>query len=914
MKAKKEYFIQSVPLIKINERSNIPTALFYESSGFLFGYDAIERATSQDQINENFKVDLGQEDISNINRKQYSTAEGALRSAHALTNDFVHATLRDLDKWVQARGLKKANRILVAEPIAMGTTQALKDAWLTNYRAHLNRILHNHFDEVDFLPEPFAVFQYYRYGLRHPLVAEKKKHIALVLDFGGGTCDATVIETTATGDVSMGGRHSLPLGANSAPIGGFYINRAIAEYLLFRNFDKKADSSRVKTALKKYDELRNANVTEVSNLSEDIRHFIRHFRALVGSIENYKIAICRQIADWRLDATFTDPPAVQITIPSNLLQAKPALCSVRLSAIDLRELFEKKVWEGRNGIKSVISVAIERARPKLEGKSISIVLLSGGSANIGWLAKLMDRDLRLDLRDAELLELQENFQEIVGKGLAVECARRTYTEGAGDFRSVTYNRLCLVVVADSGAPEIVQFKPATIGLPELSPEDKGVLLPSATGLGGFIDKPIRWKFRIGRPPRQKLEYYFLRSSFDTESTANLFNIRNAVYTPKNSGFDSQIQVELTMRPDGTTIPKFIYRQSGPETPGVEVTGEPFYMDMTFSAESVVGDAYIGFDFGTSNSCFSYVEQDAVKVCGSRAQDGNWREVSDLAQSLPYPVATSLARFIGEVRGAELPKLGLACFESFLALACFITYAEFRAVGNRGKSKLFSGLRQRSAGPLWAFFQQAMTALGARAEIASEFKRLLEEPYKTEIEQAIAQIANFKHEKESAINYLRLFWILGNTTSRVFQDRLFGYFESVKQKRFTKMFSGLFRVAHGPAQANFMTTLAYEGAHSFSDAQAFIYDQTSEKLFSLEPLFLWYDDQFEAASDSRDLYVFDTLKKDIFEYKKISQRKTLEVDNGGELSELYNLLQVMLQEDQPDEVFKEIKLAAADREA
>jgi len=78
MKAKKEYFIQSVPLIKINERSNIPTALFYESSGFLFGYDAIERATSQDQINENFKVDLGQEDISNINRKQYSTAEGAL--------------------------------------------------------------------------------------------------------------------------------------------------------------------------------------------------------------------------------------------------------------------------------------------------------------------------------------------------------------------------------------------------------------------------------------------------------------------------------------------------------------------------------------------------------------------------------------------------------------------------------------------------------------------------------------------------------------------------------------------------------------------------------------------------------------------------------------------------------------------
>lgn len=70
MKAKKELFIQSVPLIKVSERSNVPTALFYEASGYSFGYDAIEKAKTPDQINENFKVDLGREDISNINRKQ----------------------------------------------------------------------------------------------------------------------------------------------------------------------------------------------------------------------------------------------------------------------------------------------------------------------------------------------------------------------------------------------------------------------------------------------------------------------------------------------------------------------------------------------------------------------------------------------------------------------------------------------------------------------------------------------------------------------------------------------------------------------------------------------------------------------------------------------------------------------------
>ncbi len=456
MRAKKEIFIQSVPLIKVRERSNLPTALFYEASGYCYGYDAIDKACASDQLNENFKVDLGREEISNIHRRQYRTAEGMSRSAHALTNDFVSAALRDVDVWVQSRGLKKAQRVLVAEPIAMGTTDELKESWLSNYRAHLKRILQNHFSEIDFLPEPFAVFQYYRYGIRHPLVAQKKKHVALVLDFGGGTFDVSIIETTVDGDVSMGGRNSKPLAASSRPIGGFYVNRKIAESLLFEVLDPKADRSRISQGLRSYDEYKNSDVSEMSNLSTDLQHFVRSFRLLVGSIENYKIAICRQIADWRLDAPFTNPPAVQIEVPSNPLQAKSSFRSVRLSAIELRDLFERKIWQGGSGIKSVISDAIARAKQSLEGKSISIVLLSGGSANIGWLSKLIERDLSSHLRDAELLELQENFQEIVGKGLAVECARRTYTQGAGDFRSVTYNRLCLVVAADGGQTSLTQ--------------------------------------------------------------------------------------------------------------------------------------------------------------------------------------------------------------------------------------------------------------------------------------------------------------------------------------------------------------------------------------------------------------------------------------------------------------------------
>lgn len=911
MRAKKEIFIQSVPLIKVRERSNLPTALFYEASGYCYGYDAIDKACASDQLNENFKVDLGREEISNIHRRQYRTAEGMSRSAHALTNDFVSAALRDVDVWVQSRGLKKAQRVLVAEPIAMGTTDELKESWLSNYRAHLKRILQNHFSEIDFLPEPFAVFQYYRYGIRHPLVAQKKKHVALVLDFGGGTFDVSIIETTVDGDVSMGGRNSKPLAASSRPIGGFYVNRKIAESLLFEVLDPKADRSRISQGLRSYDEYKNSDVSEMSNLSTDLQHFVRSFRLLVGSIENYKIAICRQIADWRLDAPFTNPPAVQIEVPSNPLQAKSSFRSVRLSAIELRDLFERKIWQGGSGIKSVISDAIARAKQSLEGKSISIVLLSGGSANIGWLSKLIERDLSSHLRDAELLELQENFQEIVGKGLAVECARRTYTQGAGDFRSVTYNRLCLVVAADGGQTEIVQFKPETSGLPDLPPDDRGVLLPSATGLGTFIEKPLRWKFRVSRPPRSKLDYYFLRSSFDPESTAALLNIHHTIFTPKDRGFDSQLQVELTVRADGTTIPKFIYRQAGPQSPSVEVEGDPFYMDMTFGAESVVGEAYIGFDFGTSNSCFSYVEQDAVRECTLKAQDRDWRELSDLAQSLPYPVSAHLARYLGGTKGEDLRMLGLACFESFLTFACFIAYAEFRVTGNRATTKVFGGFAHRSAGPLWQFLQQTLEKLGGRAEIASEFNKLVQGQFKTEMEEAISQIANFKHDKESAINYLRLFQVLGNVTWSVFHDRYFGYFESVKQKRFSKSFCGQFRVAHGPAPANFMKVLEYVGVRSFSDAEPYIYDERTEKLLCLAPLALWYEDPYDHGHDSRDFYVFDKADQSGFEYKRLSQRRTLAVVQSGELSEIYERLQEMRIQDRPEDPIDAIKLMATD---
>src|SRR5690606_9338220 len=128
-------------------------------------------------------------------------------------------------------------------------------------------------------------------------------------------------------------------------------------------------------------------------------------------------------------------------VPCNPMSASSQIAGVRLNAAKLREIFEAQVWTPK--LKQTISQTRERAKSDLNGQTISVVLLSGGSSNMRWLRPLLERDLKIALQDAQILELSENFQEIVAKGLATECARRFYTAGRGDFRAVTYNRLCL---------------------------------------------------------------------------------------------------------------------------------------------------------------------------------------------------------------------------------------------------------------------------------------------------------------------------------------------------------------------------------------------------------------------------------------------------------------------------------------
>ena len=107
------------------------------------------------------------------NRKQASLNRETVdksyrRSFLGMTKDFLNAICDSVDKNIQIEGLESPTKILIAEPLSLDNTESAADSvGLTNYRSGVRAALETKFESIDFLPEPFAVFQFYRYGFRH---------------------------------------------------------------------------------------------------------------------------------------------------------------------------------------------------------------------------------------------------------------------------------------------------------------------------------------------------------------------------------------------------------------------------------------------------------------------------------------------------------------------------------------------------------------------------------------------------------------------------------------------------------------------------------------------------------------------------------------------------------------------------
>ncbi len=92
----------------------------------------------------------------------------------------------------------------------------------------------------------------------------------------------------------------------------------------------------------------------------------------------------------------------------------------------------------------------------LAGAPITVILLSGGSANIGWLREFLRLDFGAYLGGAPFVQIPD-YQQVVAQGLAVECARE-FATGESDFKGVTYNPLFLLLEADESGCEPRPFQ------------------------------------------------------------------------------------------------------------------------------------------------------------------------------------------------------------------------------------------------------------------------------------------------------------------------------------------------------------------------------------------------------------------------------------------------------------------------
>ncbi len=875
-----EIRITSSRTIEVQGSVNVPTCLYYGPKGPFFGLEALAKTSNGEVLNENFKVDLGMlPPERQTGRIRFTTAAGTSKSAAELTADFLNGVLTAADTWLAENNAEKTPAIMIAEPVSMAGDLIPQD-WLQNYRDYLRRSLRGKgFSDIEFLPEPFAVFQYYRYEAKYPSLNAAAKHCALVIDFGGGTFDICIIETTKDGDIRRGGKNARPLGAASSPIGGFFLNALIAE-TLYRQIVAKDQAAKIGKGLDLYRRWRKEGDNVLSTAGPEYANFCCLFSRAIHEVEDPKIRLCRRITTWAIDAPLAITDRVSLIADPFGSSEERVLCT--LTAEGLRDIFVNQLWPKH--LKPVIQKSLTRGKEELRGQPISVVLLSGGSCNIGWLRRLLEADFSYQISGAQIFPI-DDYQQVVAKGLAIECARRFYT-GEGDFSAVTYNPLYVRLDPDSTGIQTLSFTPKGMVVPKNQPP--GMLLSSAFPTNELENRPLRWKVKLERPPHFSLAYYFTRS-LEEKAESEALNIdSHSAFTPPNAKFDSTIQLELATTGQNSVRPRFIYKTGAAGEDAVFVDGQPFCLDMTVRQESK-SQVFMGLDFGTSNSSVSYVTKQAVEIQRTRSDDTPWMGLAELSNKLPYPMAEPLKRYLSQTDQSSLRFAAIEFVESVLAVGAYLSYLEY-CLTKHGKSAQFSGFRQRSAGPLWGLLKNLHPQLKSRAKISSAFQDLIRHEFEV-IENAVNFVSNHKHQKADDFNLHPVVVLLANAAARAFADRRLGRFEHVQKKAFSKVNEGLFRYAHGSPP--FMKMQAYRGKENYSAEQVFVVDTATGHLLPLEPLIFIDRCPKHTLNEGAEphWYIFDKFdeKHRAYSFKAVGHTCSLEIGESDPRAAIYSAL-------------------------
>lgn len=846
-KTKETLWVSSVSPEELDGQSYIPTSLKVNGDEVLFGNEAIAAGLAGRKTNNEFKVALG--DVvpggAVTNRELFTGDDGKQRTAYELSKIYFDSLLSKVESQYQRNPdtKKYPAKIIVAEPLSFQIASKNKN-WLRYYRDNIKRILFA-YEDVEFLPEPFAVYQYYRYGQKFPQLHESKKHIAFIVDFGGGTFDACVIESNNDGDVSQTGKHSKPLSADSIDVGGFVINREIAKYLIKISLGD-SDRSKADKFIEQNGRVRKGILNEDS-LSDAYKRFISMYEKLEALAETYKIGLSTKIADWGLEAECYE--FVEVDIPKNALISNEWVRH-EFRGHQLRKIFVHEIWNKK--LKEKVKGVLKIAEQELKGKSISVTLISGGSSNLRWLNELLQKDFNSELHNAYPVKISHSFQEVVANGLAIECARRFYSNNS-EFVAVTYNPLKLKLAPNGEyINDLYKYKSVEDKI-DMSSAKHGDLLPSAQALAHFFDKEIHWQVKLKRTPSSYLEYFFIRPD-EKESFYN--NEETRVETKNKKQFDSKTRIGLTVREDGTAIPRFIYQIENTlgGTKENAVNGRPFHIDMTSdSASNNQKSFYIGFDFGTSNSSLCVLPHENIELIQQRQDDSSWRGLSEEASALPYPVAQSVKKFLSNHDNNKTAALAREAFEAALAILSYTALAELYS--HKEVSGVLKNFQHRSAGPLFGLLQNCLNSLGRKAVCTISLLPIInDKDIKKEFENAITDFNDDKHQTLGSRqpNWPSHVELIIRYVSKMMEGKIFGYSLESDKDPFSGTITTTFKSAKDTPP--FIDTHRFKGRIEISSLFAWIIDTDSGEALNLAPFIFW--DKSSDNNTSPNCYLFN----------------------------------------------------------
>lgn len=453
----------------------------------------------------------------------------------------------------------KPKQLIIGEP-------TLDEKWKENYRANMRKVLLElGFHDIVFFPEPFAVYQYYKH-IENKIKDVAEQQNVLVIDIGGGTFDCCVIRTTAEGALARSGAHSVPLGVQSCNIAGESIDLELLNII--------ANQAKAKGVVFKDDPVNRARLSAQS----------------LWVVENSKIKLSEKIEkEINSDECRLLEINDEFLLPAGSFHPDLDI-SGSLNGKDLQQVIEK-LWRRNWG---ATLIKCDQISEEKLGKTIEhydVVLLAGGSAHLPFLSKLIYKTLPTKLASTDLI-IGGDAGAAVAKGIAVECREQADRQPA-----LVNDRLFSCLLNDLyiriGRRKDEKLPPKVKQSDSVDSNDAGLIYRSP----GILEKGrIHCKLETRYQPRGVLYYWFSGNENGDGDPLNITSVR--VRIPGDTAVDKKIALDLDIDVDGTITPIFTFKRHGKNPK--EIKGQLFNL----GSEQVEGKAYVGVDFGTSNSYVS----------------------------------------------------------------------------------------------------------------------------------------------------------------------------------------------------------------------------------------------------------------------------------------------------------------------